>query len=284
MSAEKPVVIWKGGETKDFRLSLSFRVSSANNSGIQYRSKHITEGKVRNPWVVRGYQHEIRNSGQLPSVAGFIYEEGGRRGRMCHVGEKATWNANGKKEVTDSLIDRPGLKWWAIDTAVVSATTWGATLAFNKNIRDDVMDSSGRQWLENISQAPEWNDGSDAVTNYVAHPLLGAGWFLTYRSRGHGLIASSLGLIFQSFWLEYAVEGPHKLPSAHDLLMTPLLGIPIGYGLDSLSVYLLKKDRKPWRYLGYVFNPFRLLPTAKNQEWSVAIDPARKSFAVSGRF
>jgi hypothetical protein len=186
--------------------------------------------------------------------------------------------------VTDSEFERPGLKWWAIDTAVISSVTWGATLAFNSNIREGVMSSSGKQWLENISQAPEWNDGSDAVTNYVAHPLLGAGWFLTYRSRGHGFIASSLGLIFQSFWLEYAVEGPHNVPSAHDLLMTPLLGIPIGYGLDSLSVYLLKKDRKPLRYLGYVFNPFRLLPTAKNQEWSVAIDPARKSFAVSGRF
>ena len=186
--------------------------------------------------------------------------------------------------VTDSLIDRPGLKWWAIDTAVVSAATWGATLAFNKNIRDDVMDSSGKQWLENISQAPEWNDGSDAVTNYVSHPMLGATWFLIYRSRGHGFIASSLGLIFQSFWLEYAIEGPAKVPSAHDLLFTPLLGVPIGYGFDSLSVYLLKKDDKPLRYLGYLFNPFRLLPTAKNQDWQVSIDPMNKSFAVSGRF
>jgi len=186
--------------------------------------------------------------------------------------------------VTDSPIDRPGLKWWVIDTAVVSSITWGATLAFNENIREGVMNSSGKQWLENISQAPEWNDGSDAVTNYVSHPLLGATWFLTYRSRGHGFIASSLGLIFQSFWLEYAIEGPHNVPSAHDLLMTPLIGIPLGYGLDSLSLYLLKKDDKPLRYLGYVFNPFRLLPTAKNHAFQVSLDPAKKSFSVSGRF
>ena len=186
--------------------------------------------------------------------------------------------------VGDSVIDRPGLKWWAIDTAVISAVTWGSALAFNKPIRDGVTSSSGRQWLDNISQAPEWNDGSDAVTNYVSHPLLGAIWFLTYRSRGHGFVASSLGLIFQSFWLEYAVEGPYKVPSARDLLVTPLLGVPLGYGLDSLSVYLLKKDDRPLRYLGYVFNPFRLLPTAKNHHWKLAIDPAKKSFAVSGRF
>lgn len=103
-------LIWKGGRTKDFELRLSFRVSSVNNSGIQYRSEHITKGKVRNQWVVRGYQHEIRNSGILPNVAGFIYEEGGKRGRMCIVGEKAVWGEDGKKNVTDELIDADGFK------------------------------------------------------------------------------------------------------------------------------------------------------------------------------
>lgn len=98
-------LIWKGGVLKDFELRISFRCTTANNSGIQYRSKHITEGKVRNQWVVRGYQHEIRNQNELPSVAGFIYDEGGKRGRMCLVGEQAVWNDQGKKDVTGALID-----------------------------------------------------------------------------------------------------------------------------------------------------------------------------------
>jgi hypothetical protein len=97
-------LIWTGGVTKDFELRLTFRSSAANNSGIQYRSKHITDGKVRNKWVVRGYQHEIRNEVTLPSVSGFIYDEGGKRGRICLVGEKATWGEDGKKQVTGSLI------------------------------------------------------------------------------------------------------------------------------------------------------------------------------------
>ena len=100
-------LIWKDGVTKDFELRLSFRCNASNNSGIQYRSKHIAEGRVRNKWVVRGYQHEIRNQIKLPSVAGFIYEEGGKRGRTCLVGEKAVWNADGKK-ITDTLIDQAG--------------------------------------------------------------------------------------------------------------------------------------------------------------------------------
>ena len=36
-------LIWKGGDVTDFELRLSFRCSASNNSGIQYRSKRITE-------------------------------------------------------------------------------------------------------------------------------------------------------------------------------------------------------------------------------------------------
>lgn len=103
-------LIWTDGVTKDFDLRLSFRCNAANNSGIQYRSKHITDSQGPNKWIVRGYQHEIRNQDKLPDVAGFIYDEGGRRGRICLVGEQATWGADGKKVVTNKLIDAPGFQ------------------------------------------------------------------------------------------------------------------------------------------------------------------------------
>lgn len=103
-------IIWKGGTLKGFDLRLSFRCNAANNSGIQYRSKHITQGKVNNAWVVRGYQHEIRNELKLPSVSGFIYDEGGKRGRLCLVGEKASWDADGKHLESDKLIDQAGFE------------------------------------------------------------------------------------------------------------------------------------------------------------------------------
>ena len=101
-------IIWTKGTTKDFDLRLSFRCNAANNSGIQYRSQHITGDKVSNKWVVRGYQHEIRNETELPSVAGFIYDEGGKRGRICLVGEEAIWEKEGKKVVRTNLIDQAG--------------------------------------------------------------------------------------------------------------------------------------------------------------------------------
>ncbi len=102
-------LIWQDGKTADFELQLNFRCNATNNSGIQYRSKHITEG-VNNHWVVRGYQHEIRNEVDFPNVSAFIYEEGGKRGRVCQIAEQAVWNANGKKEVTGTLVTQEEFK------------------------------------------------------------------------------------------------------------------------------------------------------------------------------
>jgi hypothetical protein len=101
-------IIWKDGTVKDFDLRLSFRMNAANNSGIQYRSKHITEGKVSNAWVVRGYQHELRNEKKFPNTSSFIYDEGGKRGRMCQVGERAVWPADGKKDVKETFVTQEG--------------------------------------------------------------------------------------------------------------------------------------------------------------------------------
>ena len=96
-------LVCKAGTVKDFELRLSFRLNASNNSGIQYRSKQFTSNP-KNPWVVRGYQHEIRNQNKLPSVSGFIYDEGGKRGRMCLVGEKAVWGEDGKKQLLDTIL------------------------------------------------------------------------------------------------------------------------------------------------------------------------------------
>ncbi len=103
-------LIWSDGVTKDFELRLSFRCNASNNSGIQYRSKHITEGNPKNKWIVRGYQHELRNEVDFPNISGFIYDEGGKRGRICLVGEKASWETDGKKTESTKLIDQAGWK------------------------------------------------------------------------------------------------------------------------------------------------------------------------------
>ena len=100
-------LIWQDGRTKNFELRLSFRCNATNNSGIQYRSKQVPKGKARNDWVVRGYQHEIRNQVELPSVSGFIYDEGGitgKRGRIILVGQKGKWKGSKLQLSEEELI------------------------------------------------------------------------------------------------------------------------------------------------------------------------------------
>ncbi len=102
-------LVWQGGDVGDFELRLSVRCNATNNSGIQYRSRRITDHTAKNKWVVRGYQHEIRNERTLPNVSGFIYDEGGGAGgrqRICQAGEQAVWEPETGKKVTGILIDQ----------------------------------------------------------------------------------------------------------------------------------------------------------------------------------
>ncbi len=100
-------LIWKGGTLGDFELRLSFKVGPVpNNSGIQYRSKHLPfkEGDV-NKWVVSGYQAEVEDT---PGKVGFLYHERGR-GYLCNVGEKVEIGADGKPKVVGKLGDKDAI-------------------------------------------------------------------------------------------------------------------------------------------------------------------------------
>ena len=79
-AAGNTFLICEGDPVRDFELRLSFRCTATNNSGIQYRSVRVDEASARNRWVVRGYQHELRNEERFPNVPGFIYDEGGLAG------------------------------------------------------------------------------------------------------------------------------------------------------------------------------------------------------------
>lgn len=124
-------IIWKKDVLKDFDLRLAFRMNASNNSGIQYRSKHIAEGKVSNPWVVRGYQHELRNEKKFPNTSSFIYDEGGKRGRMCQVGERVVWTADGKKDLKETFLSQEAFN------KIMRLDDWNdvAIIAKGKNIK-----------------------------------------------------------------------------------------------------------------------------------------------------
>jgi hypothetical protein len=73
-------LIWRAGTVKDFELKAEFRLNGGN-SGIQYRSKNMTEV---GPWVVGGYQADMDFANMYPGQLG---EERGRRNIMTRRGE-----------------------------------------------------------------------------------------------------------------------------------------------------------------------------------------------------
>lgn len=91
---EKPTkgntfIIWRGGETGDFELTLDYKIVGGN-SGVQYRSFEVPEEK----WVVGGYQADI-DSGD--TYSGINYGER-FRGILANRGQKTIVkkDANGK--------------------------------------------------------------------------------------------------------------------------------------------------------------------------------------------
>lgn len=96
-------LILKDRKPCHFDLRFAFRCSAANQSGVQYRSSHVTEGEPANAWVVRGYRCELRNENKFPNASGSLNDEGGKRGRLCPAGEMAVLDDDGKRTVATLL-------------------------------------------------------------------------------------------------------------------------------------------------------------------------------------
>ncbi len=89
-------LIWRDGTVDDFEIHFKYRITGGN-SGLQYRSKEMTEvGK----WVVGGYQADI-DAGN--TYTGIMYEERGPRGIAAQRGQKVTLTEGGKKEETGKV-------------------------------------------------------------------------------------------------------------------------------------------------------------------------------------
>ncbi len=86
-------LVYKGGDVADFELRLSYRIV-AGNSGIQYRSKVMEQGKF-GP-IVGGYQADFEAG---KTYSGILYEERGR-GILAQRGQKTVIKeADGKTKV-----------------------------------------------------------------------------------------------------------------------------------------------------------------------------------------
>ena len=81
-------IIWQGGAPADFELKADYRITSAGNSGINYRSVVVPDPVTpANKFAMRGYQFDIDGGNRY---TGQNYEEKGRlfhalRGQVTHI-------------------------------------------------------------------------------------------------------------------------------------------------------------------------------------------------------
>jgi hypothetical protein len=110
-------------------------------------------------------------------VAGFIYDEGGSRGRLCAVGERAAW-VEGKKQVTGQLIDAAGFDklfrlddWNEVRIVAVGRRIrhfMNGTLIVDFTDAEDVALRRGVLALQLHAGAPMWVEFKDIAVRSVA--------------------------------------------------------------------------------------------------------------------
>ncbi len=144
----------------------------------------------------------------------------------------------------------------ALNFGLVYAAQWGTYyISQHETIREK---GSFRNWYTNIGKAHLDKDSYDF--NLVLHTVSGSNYVLWFRSRGYSRISSLFWSTFSSFMFEFTIETITEPPSYQDLYQTPILGAVVAFPLDYLSVYFLKKKHWAFKTLGYLLNPYRLVP------------------------
>ena len=122
--------------------------------------------------VVRGYQHELRNEIKFPNTSSFIYDEGGKRGRICLVGEQASWESGGEKPIGHKSVQKSDLIDQAAFEKLFRLDDWNdvVILAEGKRIRHYL---NGRLILDFTDNHPELalSDGVLALQLHAGKPM-----------------------------------------------------------------------------------------------------------------
>ncbi len=177
--------------------------------------------------------------------------------------------------------DDPGVKDFIRDTAIYYSAIWAFRFFYVRNKDARMFDTSLSKWEDNISRKPVSDDGDSFFTNYMVHPFAGLVSFLYYRQMEHELWVAALGSAVQSTIFEYTVEGLVETPSMSDLIATPLLGVPLGYGLERISDWFYNKDGRAAKVAAHILNPMRNFVDNRKV---VLFNPLTGQYEFSGTF
>ncbi len=197
-----------------------------------------------------------------------------------HAGGSEPALSPGQSDDTDTE-SVPGAKEFIRDTAIYYSAIWGFRFFYVRNKDARIFDTSLSKWRKNVTSLPVSDDGDEFFTNYVVHPFAGLMSFLYYREMEHEVWAAALGSALQSTLFEYTVEGLVETPSVPDLIATPLLGVPLGFGLESISSWLYSRDSKVAKVAAHMLNPMRNFVDNRK---IVLINPLTGQYELSGTF
>lgn len=111
----------------------------------------------------------------------------------------------------------------------------------------------------NYPQHPEFDKDSFDY-NIFKHALSGSLYYQFYRYRGYSQTEAFAWTFVSSTLFEFAVETYTEKPSIQDIYQTPIYGALLGMGLESASEALRNQSTAVLRWLGYLLNPFSLMP------------------------
>lgn len=149
-----------------------------------------------------------------------------------------------------------------LNFGVVYAAQWAYYLVLQRETIDK--EGSFHNWTH-FPFSPHFDKDSFDY-NLFKHTLTGQYYYLWFRSRGYTETSAFMWTFISSLAFEFTVETITERPSYQDIYQTPVFGTVAGIGVEKLSRYFHGRDTWWGHTLGYLLNPFTLIPTSKEQE------------------
>lgn len=133
--------------------------------------------------------------------------------------------------------------------AVASLATMGVLYALPESISnwdrsEMALGKLAKKYRRNVSNSPVV-DNDEAWLNYVAHPYVGALYYLQPRMAGFSWAEGAIfSFVASTFYWEYGLESFAEVPSWQDLVLTPALGSLLGEGFYQFIRYIQRNDSK----------------------------------------
>ncbi len=155
---------------------------------------------------------------------------------------------------TDSQINKPVLARNTFLLVGAGVATMGILYLMPSSVTnwEDDDKSPTKKWWDNVTHGPVW-DKDDLWLNYVAHPYVGAIYYMGARSAGANAWESfAYSFMLSTFFWECGIESFAEIPSIQDLIFTPVGGAILGEGFYLAKRNIIANDYQLWnsKFLG----------------------------------